>query len=98
LAKGILSILKIQPESGIYNYSNIGSCSWFELAKTIYEMVGANQALVQPISSASLSFAAKRPKFSYMSKEKWKSAGLSEVPNWEDSLELLLPEIVSELQ
>ncbi len=98
LAIGILSILKNQPEPGIYNYSNRGSCSWFELAQKIYEIVGANNGLVHPISSGSLSFIAKRPKYSLLSKEKWLSAGLSEVPNWEDSLQLIMPEIISELQ
>ena len=98
LAIGILSILKNQPEPGIYNYSNRGSCSWLELAQKIYETVGANNGLVHPISSSSLSFIAKRPKYSLLSKEKWLSAGLSEVPNWEDSLQLIMPEIISELQ
>lgn len=98
LATGILSILRNQPEPGIYNYSNRGSCSWYELAQKIYQTVGADQMLVQPISSATLSFIAKRPKFSLLSKEKWISAGLSEVPNWEDSLQLMMPEIISELQ
>jgi dTDP-4-dehydrorhamnose reductase len=98
LATGILSILKNQPEPGTYNYSNRGSCSWFALAQKVYETVGADIGLVHPISSGSLSFIAKRPKYSLLSKEKWISAGLSEVPNWEDSLELIMPEIISELQ
>ena len=98
LATGVLSILKNQPEPGIYNYSNRGSCSWFELAQKIYEALEADKELVHPISSNFLGFIAKRPKFSLLSKEKWISAGLSEVPNWEDSLQLLLPEIISELR
>lgn len=98
LAIGILSILNYQPEPGIYNYSNLGSCSWFKLAQKIYETVGADNNLVHPVSSDSLSFIAKRPKYSLLSKEKWISAGLSEVPNWEDSLQLIMPEIISELQ
>ena len=98
LAIGVFSILKSQPEPGIYNYSNRGSCSWFELAQKIYETVGADTGLVHPISSGSLNFIAKRPKFSLLSKEKWISAGLSEVPNWKESLQLLLPEIISELR
>ena len=98
LATGVISMFKNQPEPGIYNYSNQGSCSWFELAQRIYKTVGANQALVLPISSESLSFIAKRPKFSLLSKEKWISAGLSEVPKWEDSLQLMVPEIISQLR
>jgi dTDP-4-dehydrorhamnose reductase len=98
LAQGILSIVKVQPEPGVYNFSNEGSCSWFELAQAIYEIVGVDSSLVEPISSIELSMAAERPKFSLLSKEKWKSAGLSEAPSWQTSLELLLPEIISELQ
>ena len=97
LATGILSILNIEPEPGIYNYSNLGSSSWFQIAQRIYEIVGAGKDFVHPISSKSLNFIAERPKFSLLSKEKWISAGLSEVPNWEDSLQLMMPEIISEL-
>jgi dTDP-4-dehydrorhamnose reductase len=98
LAGGILSILRNQPKAGVYNYSNRGSCSWFELAQKVYEIVGADKRLVIPISSDSLSFIAKRPKYSLLSKEKWISAGLGTVPSWEDSLELMLSEIISELR
>ena len=98
LAGGILSIIKIQPKAGIYHYSNRGSCSWFELAQQIYEIVGADKSLVTPISSDNLSFIAKRPKYSLLSIEKWVSAGLGTVPSWEDSLELMMPEIISELR
>ena len=69
-----------------------------ELAQEIYEIVGANKELVHPISSETLSFVAERPKFSLLSKEKWISAGLSEVPRWKDSLQLMTTEIISELQ
>jgi dTDP-4-dehydrorhamnose reductase len=98
LAIGIDSILRNQPESGIYHFSNLGSCSWFELAQEIYEIVGANKELVHPIASEKLTFIARRPKFSLLSKEKWIAAGLTEVPRWKDSLQLLMPEIISELQ
>ena len=98
LAGAIMSIVSNQPKPGVYNYSNDGSCSWFEFAQRIYERVGANPSLVLPISSDSLSLLARRPRFSLLSKEKWKSSGLAEVPRWQDSLDLLLPEIVAELR
>ena len=98
LAGAIISIFNNEPKPGIYNYSNDGSCSWFEFAQRIYERVGANPALVLPISSDSLNLIANRPRYSLLSKEKWKSSGLAMVPRWEDSLDLMLPEIVAELR
>ena len=98
LAGAILNIMEKAPAPGIYHYSNSGSCSWFELARTIYSMVGADPALVHPIKTASLNLKATRPQFSLLSKEKWRSADLSEIPEWEDALEELLPEILAGLR
>jgi dTDP-4-dehydrorhamnose reductase len=98
LAAGIISIIQVQPEPGIYHFSNEGSCSWFELARVIYENLGASPELVEAIDSKSLNLKAKRPKFSLLNKEKWKVARLSKVPSWDSSLESVLPEIVAELK
>ncbi len=98
LAAGIVSILRIQPTPGVYNFSNEGSCSWFELARAVYKNVGADPELVQAIDSNSLNLKARRPKFSLLNKDKWKVAHLSLVPEWHSSLESALPEIVKELK
>jgi dTDP-4-dehydrorhamnose reductase len=98
LAAGIISIIRIQPPPGIYNFSNEGSCSWYELARKVYEKLGSDPELVEAIDSESLSRPAKRPKFSLLNKDKWKAAHLSKVPEWSSSLESMLPEIVAELK
>lgn len=98
LAAGIVSIMRVQPAPGIYNFSNEGSCSWFELAQTVYKNVGADPQLVEAIDSNSLNLKAKRPKFSLLNKDKWNVAHLSLVPEWRSSLELGLPEIVTQIK
>ena len=98
LANAIISLIGNPPKPGIYNYSNLGICSWFELARTIYTKIGADPNLVKPISSSSLSLKAKRPKYSLLSKAKWESTGLFEIPDWEISLDSILPEILTEIQ
>jgi dTDP-4-dehydrorhamnose reductase len=98
LAAGIVSIMRIQPAPGVYNFSNEGSCSWFELARSVYRNVGADPELVEAIDSNSFNLKAKRPKFSLLNKDKWNVAHLSLVPEWRSSLESALPEIVSELK
>jgi len=98
LAIGIIQLIETHPMPGIYHYSNTGRCSWFELAQAIYEKAGADSNLVEPILSASLDLKAKRPRYSLLSKEKWNSAGISEIPDWQSSLETLLPEILAEIR
>jgi len=98
LARAITAIINTTPEPGIFNYSNKGSCSWFELACTIYKAVGSNPELVEAISSSSLVQKAKRPRYSLLSKEKWELTGITEIPEWKISLESLLPEIIAQIQ
>jgi len=98
LATGIIQLIETQPKPGIYHYSNTGSCSWFELAQAIFRKAGADSNLVEPIHSESLDLKAKRPRYSLLSKEKWNSVGISEIPDWESSLETLLPEILAEIR
>ena len=98
LAKAIILFTDNPPKPGIYNYSNLGICSWFELARAIYTKIGADPNLVKPINSSSLVLKAKRPKYSLLSKAKWEASGLPEIPEWETSLKSILPEIISEIQ
>lgn len=98
LAEAITLLMKNPPSNGIYHFSNKGSCSWYELACSIYTMVGADPHLIEPISSDSLDLKAKRPKFSLLNKEKWDSNGISKIPEWQASLEQILPEIVKRVK
>jgi nucleoside-diphosphate-sugar epimerase len=98
LAEGISGLLSKHPLPGIYNFSNNGKCSWFELAQTIYRNVGTDPELVEAIMSSSLSLNARRPKYSLLSKRKWESSGLSLIPEWEISLRQILPEIIREIK
>jgi len=98
LAMAIVLLMQNPPANGVYHFSNKGSCSWYELAYSIYEFVGADPQLIQPIGSINLDLKAKRPRFSVLSKEKWEATGISIIPEWQASLKCLLPEIIEEVQ
>jgi len=98
LAEAITSIISHPPKAGIYNFSSKGSCSWYDLARTIYKEAGADPEMVQKISSTALNLKAKRPIYSLLSKEKWDSTGLSHIPEWKTALRLMLPEILNEIR
>jgi dTDP-4-dehydrorhamnose reductase len=90
LGRGILAIIEDTPPPGIYHFSNGGSCSWHELARYIYRIIGSDPELIKAISSSSLGLSAKRPRYSLLNKEKWENVGLPKVITWEQSLRFFL--------
>ena len=75
---------------GVYHVTNIGYCSWYEFAKTIFEFLNLNIDL-KPIKVRSLNTKAKRPSFSALESIKLSKDALS-LSNWKDALKNYLNE------
>jgi dTDP-4-dehydrorhamnose reductase len=73
------------PNFGIFNFSNLGQCSWFDFAKKIFEIHNINIDL-KPIPTASYPTPAERPKFSVLDKSKIIDTFGIEMKHWEESL------------
>lgn len=90
LADTIIKIVKSENFiSGVFHYSNEGEISWFDFAVAIKNLKGF-KTLVNPISSSSFPTPAKRPSFSLLDKTKIKQTYDILVPNWEESLEIMI--------
>lgn len=87
LAQTILEILPIikneSPE--IYHYSNEGVASWYDFAKSIFELSGITCQL-NPITTDQYPTPAKRPHYSLLNKIKIKTDFEITIPYWRDSL------------
>ena len=75
--------------SEIYHYSNEGVCSWYDFAKTIFE-VTAIHCTVSPIETKDYPTPAKRPHYSVLNKAKIKQDFNLSIPYWKDSLQQCL--------
>jgi len=88
LAKVILDILpQAMKEHGvaIYHYSNEGVTSWYDFAKTIYEMSNIT-CRVNAIPTKDYPLPATRPFYSVLNKAKIKQKFGIEIPYWRDSV------------
>lgn len=91
LAEAILTIImnvnrqQIAFNAGIYNYSNEGSCTWYDFALAVVEEAGLNCKVI-PVSSEEYASVARRPVFSVMNKGKIKENYQLLLPHWRDSL------------
>ena len=91
LAKSIMWIIKSQNfsqkyfKTDIVNYSNEGLCSWYDFAKTIFELTNI-QCEVIPIITKEYPTPARRPHYSVLDKTKIKQTYNLAIPYWKDSL------------
>lgn len=75
---------------GLYHYSNEGATCWADFAHVIMEISKLNCA-VKGIGSALYPAVAARPAFSVMDKSKFKRTFNAVIPEWEESLEKVIP-------
>lgn len=75
-------------KAGIYHLVNEGECSWFELTKAIYEILGLKGEL-RPVDRGGVSGTMRRPLYSVLANNKARALGISMRP-WRDALERYL--------
>ncbi|WP_406683477.1 dTDP-4-dehydrorhamnose reductase [Seonamhaeicola sp. MEBiC1930] len=87
LAQGILEIIpKLENENvEVYHFSNMGACSWYDFAKTIFNLKEID-IKVNAIETSQYPTAAKRPFYSVLNKNKIKDKFQIEIPYWKDAL------------
>ena len=84
------AIVKILPQineknSGIYHFTNMGVCSWYDFAREIMEQSGLKCA-VNPINSDEYPTRAKRPYYSVLDKSKIKQSFGISIDHWKVGL------------
>lgn len=84
------------PNTGIYNYSNEGVCSWYDFAKMIAEYAGHADCDIRPCHSDEFPSPVKRPAYSVLDKTKIKSVFGLEIPYWTESLRKCLNDLLGE--
>ena len=76
---------------GIYNYSNEGTCTWYDFAKEINDLLGHTCRII-PCRSSEYPSPAARPAYSVLDKKKVRETFGIEIPHWKDSLKLTVQE------
>jgi len=70
---------------GIYHFSNLGVCSWYDFAVEIHKFAGIS-CKVEPILSSAFATVAPRPSYSVLDKSKIHATYGIDIPYWRDSL------------
>jgi dTDP-4-dehydrorhamnose reductase len=88
LAKQIALLVRTE-RYGLYHATAEGSCSWYEFARTIFEMAGMSTKL--KIAGANeFPMKVPRPKYSVLENARLKNEGLNSLQSWKEGLQVYL--------
>lgn len=90
VARVLRKFLKVMPEYGVYHMVNEGYCSWYEFAKTVFDMLNLDVD-INPIKTSELGLRSRRPLFSALENKKLNKLGLR-MRSWRDALKEYLME------
>lgn len=82
----LLVDMSLSDIKGTYHATNEGYCSWYDFAKTIFE-VNHIDMKVSPILTKDYKTKAKRPLNSRLNKDCLDDADLDRLPDWKDAVE-----------
>jgi dTDP-4-dehydrorhamnose reductase len=72
--------------AGIYHGTASGQTTWFGLARAVFALTGLDPERVRPTTSESYVRPARRPAYSVLAHDRWRSAGLAPMPDWHEML------------
>jgi dTDP-4-dehydrorhamnose reductase len=85
LAQGLVQAAG-SPIRGVLHATNTGATTWWGLARSVFELAGADPDRVAPTTTAEFSRPAPRPVYSVLDTSRWAAAGLDRLADWDSAL------------
>jgi dTDP-4-dehydrorhamnose reductase len=95
LAKQLVEFSLSSSPAGIYHGTNSGQGTWFEFAREIFKLSGADLNRLIPVSSSEYLRLAKRPSYSVLSHDSWAKTTIKPMSDWRIALADAMPAIIS---
>jgi dTDP-4-dehydrorhamnose reductase len=86
LAEHITLLMEGHPPAGTYHGTNSGETNWYEFAREIFRLAGADPDRVHPTTSDDFVRPAQRPTYSVLGHDRWAEAGIPEMRDWREAL------------
>ncbi|WAX76500.1 dTDP-4-dehydrorhamnose reductase [Streptomyces sp. KMM 9044] len=81
---------------GVLHATNSGEATWYDLAREVFQLIGADPDRVRPTTSAAFPRPAPRPAYSVLAHDRWQEIGLPTPRDWRVALYEALPRIRKE--
>ncbi|MBA4860300.1 dTDP-4-dehydrorhamnose reductase [Streptomyces sp. PSKA54] len=68
--------------AGVFHGTSSGQATWYDLAREVFRLVGADPSRVRPTDSTAYVRPAPRPAFSVLGQGRWAEVGLEPLRDW----------------
>ncbi|MBO5805889.1 MAG: dTDP-4-dehydrorhamnose reductase [Tidjanibacter sp.] len=94
LAEALVRIISERNfREGLYHYTNLGECSWWQFAKEIARLAGHERCAIKPCTTAEYPTKARRPQSAVLDKSKFIRTFNIAIPEWQNSLDICINNI-----
>lgn len=94
LAAQIRKMIDCEVPAGIYHGTNSGEATWFDFARSIFTLIGADSERVIPIATKDFPRLAARPQYSVLGHQRWVDVDMKPMRHWQEALTSAMPAIV----
>jgi dTDP-4-dehydrorhamnose reductase len=94
VARQVIALALSQAPPGVYHATSSGQATWFDLAREVFRLLGADPARVLPVTSSAFPRPAPRPGYSVLGHEGWARAGIEPIGDWRLALRRALPSML----
>jgi dTDP-4-dehydrorhamnose reductase len=91
VARQVAGLVRADASPGIYHATSSGEATWFEVAREVFRLAGADPARVRPTTSAVYSRPAPRPSYSVLGHDAWVGTGVEPIGHWRTALRRAFP-------
>jgi dTDP-4-dehydrorhamnose reductase len=94
VARQVIALAGSGAPPGVYHATSSGETTWFELAREVFRLLGADHDRVRGAQSDSFRRPAPRPAYSVLGHEGWAAAGVKPIGHWRLALHQAFPALV----
>jgi dTDP-4-dehydrorhamnose reductase len=95
VARQIAALARSRATPGVYHATSSGEATWFELAREVFRMLGADPARVRATSSSAYVRPAPRPSYSVLGHDAWAATGIEPIGDWRLALRQAFPALTA---
>ncbi len=86
LARQIVATVDAGAPAGRYHATAGGETTWYDLARRVFELSGADPDRITPATTDQFPRPAPRPAYSVLGHERWEQVGMSPMRGWDEAL------------